>query len=345
VRVAVLLIALAGCGRLGFDDVLPVLDPGDAGPTDGSPATTPNICSPRTITGFSIGAETPVKVRATQLSTGFAVAVETSAANVYVARIDAAGALVSMHLPFAAGYTLHGISQIADRPFVYVFTSGGGYIKMLVPDWNSYDTGPSGEELSMDPQQAILPGATTAMFGTIAGGQLSIAAIDATGATSITADYAPTATSASFAPVPNGARVVVDNAGVCETFAIAADGTTGTRHAISPCHAPLLAMVDGNIGGVLHQTATGGPLALHLMTAPDAGTTSALEIATNARIAVIGGALWVAYLRGVAARLIRFDGQGSTTHDFPAIDAVFDLIPKAAFWIDANGLQTGEPCL
>ena len=251
-------------------------------------------------------------------------------------------------LPFAAGYSLHGISQLADRPFVYVFTGGTAYIKLLTPDWSTYDTGPSGEELAMDPQQARLPGAATAMFGVIAGGVLSIASIDADNATSGGADYAPAATFASFGAITSGVRVVVENAGTCETFAIAPDGATSARHAFSPCFEPRLATL-GDQGAVLYQTSATGPFALHTIPviAGEPGTTTALEIGSNPRISTIDGAIWAGYLAGSGeARLVRFTSSGVTMRDEPMIGSSFELLASGAFWVTPSGaLHAGEPCL
>jgi hypothetical protein len=333
-----MVLALAACGRLGFDESSGD-DTGDAPVGD----VVPNICNGRMAGALSLnGTETPVKMRATQLANGgYAVAVETTDANVYVLRLDANGAVVSQHAPMNAGYTLHGISQINDRPFVYVFTSGAGYIKMLEPDWNSYTTGPSGEQFTLDPQQALLPGGATAMYGVIAGGTMSITSIDMTGVTGVGADYAPAATRGSFAKMPSGVRVVASNAGGCETFAIAPSGTTGMRDAFGPCEEPVIAMVDDQRGAILYKDATNGSLAVY--TLPDKAKTT-LEPGTNPRIAVFDGAIWVAYLAQNALRIRRFDGIAPPTQqDFPAIP-VFDLLPTAAFWVDTDGVHAADPC-
>lgn len=338
----ILLLAIAGCGRLGFDESgpPPVTD-------DAAANATPKICNARLITELALTGESAIKIRGTALSTGHALAIQTDLDNTYMVRLDSDGEFVMTTLPFAAGYSLHGISQLADRPFVYVFTGGSAYIKLLTADWGTYETGPSGEELAMDPQQARLPGEATAMFGVIAGGALSIAAIDVDNATSGGADYSPAATFASFGTITSGVRVVVEDAGTCETFAIAPDGGTSGRHAFSPCFEPRLATL-GDQGAVLYQTSAGGPFAVHGIPADagDPGTTTVLELGSNPRIATIDGAIWVAYLGATGARLYRIAGEAVTMRDYPEIQSAFDLTPKGAFWITETGsLHAGEPCV
>lgn len=340
-----LVLALVGCGRLGFDESTP----GGPTPDAPDPAALPTLCNIRSIGQLAIGTEVPIRVRAVALSTGHALAVQTDANNTYMVRLDASGGVVSTHLPFGGnGYQLLGISQVSDRPFVYVFTSGAGYIKLLVPDWNSYETGPSGEAWPMDPQQALLPDGTTAIYGVIAGGTLGIHRIDATNAILGDADYAPVATSASFGTLPDGARVVVENAGACETFAIAPDGKTSARHQFSPCYEPRLATL-GELGAVIHKTAPAGPLALYQIPADPSGIgeTTVFEIGTNARIATIGGAIWVGFLReSGGARAIRVTPEAVTMQDYPAISSAFDLLPSGSFWVTSTGeLQSATPCL
>lgn len=338
-----LLLALVGCGRLGFDEAEP------SPPAPDAAAAVPNLCNRRTIGSIALGTESAVKLRATTLSNGHAVAVQTDGNNTYVARLDAAGDVESTHLPFGGnGYQLFGISEVSDRPFVYVFTAGGGYIKLLTPDWNAYDTGPSGEERPMDPQQALLPGGSAAVFGTMSGGVLSIGSIDATNTVLGAADYSPVAGFASFGSIASGVRVVISEAGACETFAIAADGTTGPRHQFSPCFEPRLATL-GNEGVVLHRTSDTGSLALHQIPADasQVGSTTVLEDGSNPRIAAIDGAIWVGYLRDAGgARLIRVVEEVVTMRDDPSIDVAFDLLADGAFWVTATGeLHAGTPCL
>lgn len=327
---------LIGCGRLGFDDVTPAPDP------------IPDICDPAVAGDLAINGETPTKLRAAALSDGYAVAVETSATNVYVVRTDLAGIVLSTQLPMMDGYLLHGISQIGDRPFVYVFVGGTGYIKMLVPDWSSYETGPSGDALPLDPQQALLAGGGTALYGVFTAGTLAIHAIDGTGATMIDADYAPVASSASFTSIPSGVRVVVEDAGTCETFVVKADGTTKDVHTFAPCVEPLIAAIDDARVFVLHRTSAGGPYAIHTVPtdAGAAGSTTTIESGSNGRITAIDDAIWIAYLRPTGeARLVRVDDNVPSTRDYAAIAAGFDLLADRAFWVDVDGkLATGTPC-
>ncbi len=336
------LLVLTGCGRFGFDESDPPSAPDDAA------SATPKICNARLITELPLTDESAIKIRGTALSTGHALAIQTDRDNTYMVRLDGDGELVATTLPFAAGYSLHGISQLADRPFVYVFTGGTAYIKLLTADWETYETGPSGEELAMDPQQARLPGDATAMFGVIAGGTLSIAAIDVDNATSGGADYAPAATFASFGAITSGVRVVVEDAGTCETFAIAPDGATSGRHAFSPCFEPRLATL-GDQGAVLYQTSPTGPLAVHTIpgVASDPGITTVLERGSNPRIATIDGAFWAGYLSTTDdARLVRFTTSGVAMNDEPMIASSFELLASGAFWVTpAGALHAGDPCL
>jgi hypothetical protein len=341
---SLLVVSLIGCGRLGFDDVASPL------PADDAPANAiePNICDPRSLGSIPINGETATKLRATSLSTGHAVAIETTGANVFMVRTDGDDAVVATTLPFPAGYTLHGISQIADRPFVYVFTAARGYIKLLIPDWTTYETGPAGDERSLDPQQALIPDRTAAIFGVINGGTLGIQTIDANNTVVLPADYSPPATFASFATTPSGARVVVEASGTCETFVIGIDGVTKNRHTFSPCFEPRLAAIDDVHGAVLHQISPGGAYALHAIPAEASapGTTIALETGSNGRIAAIDDAIWVAYLRSSGeARLVRHAETATTTRDYPAITTMFDLLADKMFWVDTTGLlSVGKPC-
>ena len=201
----------------------------------------------------------------------------------------------------------------------------------------------------MDPQQALLPSGAAAIYGVVmSGGTLDIHTIDSANTILGDADYAPPASFASFASSPNGVRVVVENAGACETFAIAGNGTTGARHVFSPCFEPRLAAI-GTSGFVLYRTVTGGALTLHRIPqdAAQAGETIPLEIGTNPRIATIDGAIWVAYLGSNGqARLVRVDGETLTMRDDPSIVSSFDLLPSGVFWVTPTGaIHTGTPCL
>jgi hypothetical protein len=337
----VLLLGLLGCGRFGFDERSA---PADTTP----PIDEPRLCNPRTIGTLDITGESAIKLRATQLSTGWAVAVQTDALNTYLARLDTAGAFVSRHNALVGGYALQGISQLQDRPFVFVFVDGAAFIKLLSPDWESYDTGPSSQLSSMDPQQALASTGDYAIVGSINNDALLIQGVDVNNAILGEADYSPPATFASFGAIPTGARVVVEKDGVCTTFAIDDDGPTGPRHDFSPCFQPRIATL-GNEGAILYQTGPDGPLALHQIPvdATTAGRTLPLEIGSNPRIATVDGEIWVAYLRGAGTlRLHRFSGEAQAVHDDESITTSFDLIPSGLFSVTSTGeLHSATPCL
>lgn len=338
-RSLVVAVLLTGCGRLGFDDVAPLEGP-----------MTPELCDVRTVGTLALDQAAPTQVRAVKLAATYAVAVETaSTSKVHVVRVSHAGDLISQHLPFPGGYLLQGISEIADRPFVYVFTAGAGFIKMLTPDWSTYDTGPSGDELAMDPQQALLPDRTTAIYGVFTGGTLAMRTIDATGATFLDGDYAPAAEFASFTSTPSGARVVVASGGRCETFAVLPDGVTKDKHTFAPCFEPRVAAIDDDHGAVLHRISEGGAYAVHAIPADATkpGETVAIEPGSNGRISVVDGTVWVAYRRTTGeARMISFDGQITTNRDFPAVEGAFELLGDRAFWVAPGGsLRVGTPCM
>lgn len=337
-RALAIALTLSACGRFGFDEQ----PTGDAGIAE------PRLCNPRTIGSLALTGESAVKLRATQLSTGWAIAVQSDALNTYMVRLDGAGAFAGRHNALVGGYALQGISQVQDRPFVFVFVGDAGYIKLLTPDWESYDTGPSSQLSSMDPQQALASTGDYAIAGSINNDQLLIQGLDVNNAILGQADYAPPATFASFGAIPTGARVVVEKNGVCTTFAIDDDGPTGPRHELSPCFEPRLATV-GNEGAILYQTSPGGPLALHQIPADAAaaGTTIPLEIGSNPRIVTVDGEIWVAYLRGAGTlRLHRFSGEAQAVHDDESITTSFDLIPSGLFSVTPAGeLHAASPCL
>jgi len=328
-------LVLIACGRLGFD-------PGSGGASD-----VPAICDGRQLTNLPLtDAERPITVRATELSNGYAVAVGTDAANIYMVRVDANGDLVSIHLPFPDGYTLFGISQIQDRPFVYLETSGGGYIKMLDPSWDTYTTGPNAEPIAMDPPVAILPGGTTAMIGLIAGGTMTFDAVDVDGTSQeISPDYAPAAIAGAFAATPTGVRVVVgDPAGGCETFALAPDGTSGPRHHIDSCRDPVLA-TDGTLSVVVHTTPAGS-LAVHEVPADASivGRSTPLAGTSNGRVTWIDGVPWIGYAAGTGAELVRFVDGVSHVGAAPEVSGPFDLTPSRVFWASGVAVRVGDPC-
>jgi len=328
-------LTVSACGRFGFDENRPA----DAASSE------PQICNARMIGSLPLTGA-PVKLRATPLSTGHALAVQTDAIDTHLARLDATDTVVSTHMTFFGNYALQAISEVADRPFVYVFVAGAGYIKLVTSDWNTYDTGPSGEQRELDPQQVLAPDGTFAISGVIAAGTLKIQNIDVNNTILGQADYAPFASFASFGAIPSGARVVVENGGSCETFTIDLDGKTGPRHAFAPCFEPRIATL-GSEGAAIYRTSVDGPYALHQIpaNANDPGTMTPLEVATNPRIATIDGAIWVGYLRNNALRLVRFAGDDVTMHDDPSITTVFDLLPSGLFWVTSSGeLHAGTPC-
>jgi hypothetical protein len=341
--VLAILVGLSACGRLGFDESSSLPPIGD-----GPIIEAPRICNARVVGSLELTTERAVKLRATQLSTEWAVAIQTDAINTYMVRLAADGSFLSRHNALVGGYALQGISQLQDRPFVYVFVDTTGYIKLLAPDWESYDTGPSSELFSMDPQQVTATTGDYAITGAINGGQLLIQGVDVNNVILGQADYSPAASFASFGATPIGARVVVEHGGTCESFEIDDDGPTGPRHTFGPCYEPRLATL-GHEGAVLYRTSPDGPLALHQIpaVASDPGTTTSLEVGSNPRIATINGEIWFAYLRGSGQiRLVRLSGDSSASHDDDSIATSFDLVDGGAFWVTAAGeLHTGEPCL
>lgn len=338
-RALAIALTLSACGRFGFDEQAAGAD---------AAIDEPRLCNPRTIGSLSLTGETAVKLRATQLSTGWAVAIQSDTLNTYMVRLDTTGAFVSRHNALVGGYALQGISQLQDRPFVFVFVGGAGYIKLLAPDWESYDTGPSSQQSSMDPQQALASTGDYAIAGSINNDQLVIQGLDGNNAIRGQADYAPPATFASFGAIPTGARVVTEKGGSCTTFAIDDDGLTGPRHEISPCFEPRLATV-GNEGAILYQTSPDGPLAIHQIPA-DAGapgTTIPLEIGSNPRIATVNGEIWAGYLQNAGTlRLHRFSREAQAVHDDESISTSFDLIPSGLFSVTSSGeLHMASLCL
>ncbi len=317
----VLLLGLCGalgCGRFGFDE--------EAAPAADAAIAEPRLCSPRTVSTLDLSGESAIKLRATQLSTGWAVAIQSDTLNTYMVRLDRTGGFVSRHDALVGGYTLHGISQLQDRPFVFVFVQGSGYVKLLAPDWESYDTGPSSQLSAMDPQQATASTGDFALVGSINDDLLVVRRLDVNNVVLGQADYSPPATFASFGAIPTGARVVVEKDGVCTTFTIDNDGPTGPRHDVSPCFQPRLATL-GNEGSILYRTSPDGPLALHQIPvdAATAGFTIPLEIGSNPRIATVNGEIWAAYLRGAGTlRLHRFSGEAQAVHDDESITTSFD---------------------
>lgn len=336
-RALAILMTVSACGRFGFDAQSsdPMIDE-------------PRLCDQREVGTLELTSETAVKLRATQLSNGWAVAVQSDVANTYMVRLDGAGNFVSRHNALVGGYELQGISQLQDRPFVFVFVEGAGYIKLLSSDWETYVTGPSSQLSSMDPQQATASTGDYAITGAINNDVLSIQGVDIDNTILGEADYQPPATFASFGAIPTGARVVTEKDGACTTFAIDDDGPTGPRHDFSPCFQPRLATV-GNEGAVVYLTSPDGPLAVHQIPvdAGDDGITTILEIGSNPRIATINNEIWVGYLRGAGTlRLVRFSGEAQAVHDDESISTSFDLIPSGLFSVSSTGaLSSATPCL
>lgn len=336
-RALAILMAVSACGRFGFDEQ-----------SSDAPIDEPRLCDQREVGNLELTSEAAVKLRATELSNGWAVAVQSDAANTYMVRLDGAGNFVSRHNALVGGYELQGISQLQDRPFVFVFVEGAGYIKLLSADWETYVTGPSSQLSSMDPQQAIASTGDYAITGAINNDVLVIQGVDINNAILGEADYRPPATFASFGAIPTGARVVAEKDGACTTFAIDDDGPTGPRHEFSPCFQPRLATV-GNEGAVVYRTSPDGPLAVHQIPvdAGGDGITTVLEIGSNPRIATVNNEIWVGYLRGAGTlRLVRFAGEAQAVHDDESISTSFDLIPSGLFSVSPTGaLSSATLCL
>ena len=359
-RALLILVAAAGCGRFGFDDR--AASAGDAGgdgggdaggdaAADGPSGLQPRICNPRAVATLPLaGGVSTVAIRAVALSDRYAIAVETTAVNIWVVELDATGAFVAFHQPFTPGYSpLHGMSRLADRPIVGLDVGARYFLKLLDPGWAAYTTGPSGDPAAvLDPPIAAFPGHTSAAVATLAGGVMRVGVMSADGQTVTTASYQPAgATGGSFAATPSGARVVAAlGAGSCETFFVSPAGTAGPRHTFGPCFSPTVAALDDTTAMIVHRTSAGGPYAVHAVpaTATDAGATQPLTGATYARITTRAGAYWIGHGGSTSISLRTIAGGVATESTLARPTYPFDFTEREVFWIEGPVVYAAALC-
>lgn len=350
VRVLLLLVALTGCGRLGFGESSPSDGMGSGGDALGDgPVGMPQLCDDTVVT--TLGGINPVAIRAAALSTGgYAVALETTAPDIKLLELDANKNLVATHSTFAVGYApLYGLSLHNDLPMVSLETGGTTYLKVVDPGWDTYLTGLGGDPRVVDPAYAeISP--TQGIAGLISGGDFNVGIFDDANFGTVTvADYVPTTVeSASIVPAVGGARVVVEKTGgVCETFVVTDGNMVKNRHTFSPCYAPKAATASGT-AVILHRIDTIGPYAVHIVPPVDTdpGETFTLTGATYARIAGRGDdTIWVGHGSGSYRAMIRFDNGARTELREQTPAYPFDLTSRDAFWIEGPIVHVATPCL
>ncbi|HET9482514.1 MAG TPA: hypothetical protein VFO79_01035 [Xanthomonadales bacterium] len=329
----VVLLVLAACGRLGFDE-----STGDA------PGSTAALCNPRTVGPLTLETtELPTVVRATPVTAGYAVAIETSHRNIHVARVTSTFTLASQHTPLAASYELGGIAALGDAVFVHALNTGVSYLKLLDASWNSYATVESGDDAVADPPIALRANGTGFRVGFF-GGLAKIHEMRADGTqTGVASDLFVPAIAASIAPQAGGARVATGSSeGACETFVVGLDGRTSERHAPpGSCSLPRVAVLASGRGVLVYQSATELETIYFVP-----GFDPVIVAGSAARVAGIDDAAWVMLRRAGGVELHRVDE--SLAHQTVLLDEVtapFDLLPTAAFWVDGATLRVGTPCL
>lgn len=338
-RGLVILLGITGCGRWG-------VDPGaqGVGADDGVDATVsaihPDLCEVADVGDLNLSG-VPVSMRAVALSDGFAVLIGTDVGHVYAIRVASDRTLAGQHLPISgSAYVLHGVGQIADRPFLYLDVFNDSYLKGLDPTWDGYGTASTGTAASIDPPFALLPDGLTAMSGTITSGTLELREIDTTGATITTPSVQPTAIAASFTPIPGKIRAAIGrDDGTCETFVIDAN-TIRDPKTIPSCANPIVTGRSNGHGAVVHTTAN--QLAVYLI---GLDTTLTIGAAADPRIVTIDDEIWLAYQRAGGVALGRVVDAALEEAPVPVAKSPFDLTPTAMFWLDGMRLRTATPCL
>jgi hypothetical protein len=353
---AVLLVALAGCGRFGFGES----DPSDAGGSgsdaiedSSNPNATPQFCDQRVVTTLPIGPLDPVTIRAVWLGAGYAVAIETVATDVPLLELDSTASLVAVHGRFTTGYgPLYGISVHDDRPALHLMNASESYIKFVLPDWQDYASGPSGDPSMVDPAYAQI-GPDLGIAGLITNGEFHVGQVDDATINSITdANYLPlNVATGSLVPIPGGARVAVGkNDGECETFVIDSANQMRDLHRFAPCYAPKVAALDDSSAVILHRTDDVGPYSVHVVPQipTDIGFNYPLPGATYARVSKReDGAYWIGHGSGSHRALTRMTRNGATTESREETPSFyFDLTERDAFWYDgASTVHVSTPCL
>ncbi len=355
-RAALFLLALVGCGRLGFGEGSPN---GANGATDAAvgedaleSGPTPQFCDDRVVTTLPIGPLDAVAIRAVALSASYAIAIETVDRDIPLIEADASAAFVATHMPFRSTYgPLRGMSEHNDLPVIQLRSEGDGYIKYVQPGWEAYGTGPLGGDVEIDPSYAELT-PSAGIAGQIFDGTLYVGVVQDNDPGTITsADYIPTdAVSASITVSSGGARVAVEKTGgACETFIVSPDNKTHKHYRFSPCYAPKVAAIDDMFSAIVHRTDDIGPYAVHIIPADadGVGTTLPLPGATYARIAArIDGAIWVGHTSGSYRGLTRIAPSGAVREHRENVPGFyFDLTERDAFWYDGATVHVSTPCL
>lgn len=323
-----MVLAIAGCGRLGFE---------------AEPDAVVALCE-STKVGSVVLDGAPLALRAVPLSTGYGVAIGTAAGNVYAIRVAPNLTVESTHLPMTGGYVLQGASQLSDRLFIHANLDTGSFVKALEVTWDSYTTAASGAASTLDPPMAPLPGGAQGVLGTIDGGKLQMQIVPADLTATLGVDVSLAAARATLLVHPDGVRALADDgAGTCSAVVVPPDGITRDPRTVTNCE--LVHAASDRAGTLAIATRRAGELALTTLVA-DATldpTLTRLGPGSEARVALVADEPWVAYRDG-SVRLARV-ADGSATIGIAELAGPFDLVTDRLFWLDGGDLQTARPCL
>lgn len=333
-RLAVILV-LAACGRIGFDDA-----PSTDG--NGSGGTGVALCDPRTVSTLALVGNA-IKVRAIRTELGYVVAIGTDAGNVYFARVPSSLDSAALHLPLAANYALTGLGVLSEAVFVHTVSGGAGFLKLLDPTFDTYTTVENTDSAAIDPPIAARANGRGWRV-TRLNGVLDVADMDRAGNKSgLQASYAAPGTTGTI----DGNRVVYELGAVCESFLVDELGAIGELHRRSSCSEPRVTVLRDGRGMMVHRSASSQ---VHVYSIPaDAsqiGLERSLGEVSEPRIVAIDNFAWLMWRSASGVVLGRFDSElVASTANVPEVKAPYDLTTSAVFWVEDSALRVATPCL
>ena len=329
--------------------------------SDASSSKVVSLCSPQSVGTGSFGAGTPRIVRAIDVpSVGqqpemFAVAVGTTAHDLYLVKVNPDLSFDSQHLPLAATYDLWSANVVHGNLLVGCLDTGDGhgYLKAISSDWNGYTAQQYGGTPVLDPPLAPLATGTTALYALVdTSGALAMEVIDMNGVT-VSSKPANEAMPArvSVAGTEAGAFVVASRAdGTCAAFFVDANATSGVKTSIPSCASPAAATLPDGTAAIAYVSGT--QIRLHIVPpAPLVASDFEIGSGSNPRITAQHGAagFFVAWTDPVTSQidLGAFDAGGGVSNQTNAPGATFGFLPAAdrAFWVAGSALMTTGICI
>ncbi len=353
-RLYLLVVLLAGCGRLGFDDMTP--PGGGSGDGPGTPQLVPQVCAMQSWSTVTAYADADLSVAATP--TGATIfSVRTSGGSLRAFQVDASGNLTSAaagNLIRSGTYTSSGAAYLDNTLIAAVADADIVAVNIVTPDLGAYtDIGDlSGQRVG---KVAVFDASGEIVSPTACSSGLTVNPFDATWAPTTAQLTVTTPQTTAFATTAFNDQVLTawtatDNN--CYVRRIIDDATSVGTSGSFPCGSPRLA-TDGVLSSMMFEQTDG----VHLLSIANdtlGANTMFAPAATSPRIVWDGSQSWFSYLSTtgeIVAGTLAPDGtvQSTTLSGVtPQHDAYELAMVGNAPWIyvvDGNGYAGYQLCL